>query len=131
MTIMFLRSRCHTCGLVALVQPTSYQGDPYFDPGQHPRIGCPRDGESLSFMSAPVMRFEPVPEQVPPTVHVLRYGNAVCWRMNKLGPPSKWPHGHVWVGEDERDSATCPECLDQVPGQLSPISRPFKPEKKP
>jgi hypothetical protein len=42
------------------------------------------------------------------TVHVLRYGRALCDFSLKV--PGEWPTGHAWVRQEEWPKATCREC---------------------
>lgn len=42
------------------------------------------------------------------TVHILFHGFAIC---GKPGVPGTWGEGHRWCRMEEREDATCPDCL--------------------
>jgi len=62
----------------------------------------------------------------PPQVHILSGGQALCIFHGYLtidnGPPPRmvpvtpdmWPIGHSWVGREEFELATCPQCRTQA-----------------
>lgn len=58
---------------------------------------------------------EPVATALAPgrRVHIVRGGRSLCLMQ---GVPGEWPDGHVWVAIDDKDKATCPECVLLAPG---------------
>jgi|SRR5215831_15855195 len=48
-----------------------------------------------------------------PQVHVFHYGRTACACFYGQAPVD-WPLGHRWVGRDEAELATCPECRKAV-----------------
>jgi len=46
-----------------------------------------------------------------PTVHILQHGFALCGRN---GVPATWGSDEQWVGVDDRDEATCLECIETL-----------------
>lgn len=57
---------------------------------------------------------EVTPRRLPltdaPIVHALQYGFALCRFGDTV--PGNWPDGHRWVGLDEMENVTCPDCLE-------------------
>jgi hypothetical protein len=51
-------------------------------------------------------------ERVPPRVHILLHGRAVCFFSSSL--PGNWPTDHRWVHADEAMNASCRECVERL-----------------
>jgi hypothetical protein len=45
---------------------------------------------------------------LPPAIHILRHGFAVCGFSDET--PNCWPPGHKWVSGEDADKATCAGC---------------------
>lgn len=62
----------------------------------------------------------------PPQVHILHHGQPLCgfagyhWLDNGPPPqieavlPDEWPVGHSWVGREDFELATCPQCREKA-----------------
>jgi hypothetical protein len=44
----------------------------------------------------------------PDMLHVLIQGRALCGFSMRV--PGEWPKGHMWIGLEEKNLATCPDC---------------------
>jgi len=116
-----INNRCPDCGNYGFI------GGPRGGAGQN--IFCANPECMAAFMVAPrkapmiVQRVGKAEEcHYPPKVHILAGGVTLCrfhgYRWLDEGPPPslaaimpvEWPIGHSWVGRDEFEDCTCPQC---------------------